>query len=103
MLFTDHKPLVKAFAQRSNQFVPRRARQMAFISEFTADLEYIEGFANLTADVFSHIRINCAVNIQPGIEYKRIVKAQQCDKDIRGLLQNPESSIVHHFINMRCL
>ena len=41
VLFADHKPLVKAFSQKSAQSIPRRARQMAFIAEFTSDLKYM--------------------------------------------------------------
>jgi len=65
---------------------------MAFISEFTSNLEYIKGSANLTADALSRTEINSAVYFQHGMDYKQMADSQQRDKDICELLQHPNSS-----------
>ena len=92
MLFADYKPFVKAFAQRSNQSVPCRVRHMAFISKFTANLKYVKGSANLSADALSWIEINSAIYSKPGIGYRRLAEEQQRDEDICDLLRHSESS-----------
>ena len=38
-IFTDHKPLIFAFKQKPEKFLPHQTRHLSFISEFTHDYE----------------------------------------------------------------
>ena len=51
-VFTDHKPLVSAFA-KSESVNPRQHRQLSFLSEFVDAVEYIPGETNVVADALS--------------------------------------------------
>ena len=63
-LLSDHKPFVHAFYSRSDPIIPRRSRQMSYISEFTNDVRHIKGEQNLVADALSRIEINNLCKIQ---------------------------------------
>ena len=95
MLFSDHKPLVKAFSHRSSQTIPRRARQTAFIAEFNVHMKHIEGSANFTADALSRVEINSVISFQPGIDYAEMSKEQLHDNDINDLLRSPSLTSLH--------
>ena len=91
-IFTDHKPLIKAFSSVSSQTLPRRVRQMNYISEFSTDLRYVQGSQNFVADTLSRIEINGLEILQDGIDYKKMASAQKTDKDILHSIQNPSES-----------
>ena len=57
-LFSDHKPLVHAFYSRGEPIIPRRRRQMSYISEFTNDVRHLHGDQNVVADALSRVEIN---------------------------------------------
>ena len=40
---TDHEALIHAFEQRSDVALPRRRRQLCFISQFTTDIRRVPG------------------------------------------------------------
>ena len=52
---TDHKPLIYAFVQKAEKASPRQQRQLAFISQFTTQIEHLPGTANVVADCLSRI------------------------------------------------
>ena len=52
-LRTDHKPLIFALNRVSPPTSGRQQRHLAFISEYTNQLEYIPGTANMVADALS--------------------------------------------------
>jgi len=52
-LLTDHKPLVSAMTRVSPPSSNRVGRHLAYVSEFTTDLRYIEGKHNVVADALS--------------------------------------------------
>ncbi|CAG4967877.1 unnamed protein product [Colias eurytheme] len=54
-IYTDHKPLVYAFAQRRDKLPPTQLNQLTFISQFTTDIRYIKGADNVVADAMSRI------------------------------------------------
>ena len=49
-LFSDYKPFVHAFYSRGEPIIPRRSRQMSYISEFTNDVRHLLGDQNVVAD-----------------------------------------------------
>ena len=52
-LFTDHQSLVPSLAKRTEPQTARQTYQLANIAEFTTDIRYVEGKANLVADALS--------------------------------------------------
>lgn len=59
IVYTDHKPLTFAFSKIGcDKELPRRARQIMFISEFTTDIRHISGSDNVVADTLSRIPYN---------------------------------------------
>jgi cleavage and polyadenylation specificity factor subunit 1 len=52
-LLTDHKPLMYAVQRTSDPWTGRQARQLAYITEFTSDIQHISGMDNLVADTLS--------------------------------------------------
>ena len=57
-IFTDPKPLIKAFSSSKSQTIPRRVRHMCYISEFSTDIHYVQGSENFVADTLSRVEIN---------------------------------------------
>lgn len=43
ILYTDHKPLVHAFTQKSDKASPRQLRHLDLIGQFTTDIRHISG------------------------------------------------------------
>ena len=66
----------------SDRRSPRQSRQLAFISEFTNDIRYIEGQANQVADALSR---NVHVLEQSPIDFEALVVAQQGDDELQHL------------------
>ncbi|MBM3938844.1 MAG: DDE-type integrase/transposase/recombinase, partial [Sphingomonadales bacterium] len=52
-LQTDHRPLIAASERVSPPWSGRQQRQLAYISEFTADIKYVPGGDNVVADALS--------------------------------------------------
>ncbi len=53
VLFTDHRPLVAAIKRVSPPWSARQQRHLAYVSEFTTDLQHLPGTANVVADALS--------------------------------------------------
>ena len=49
-MFTDHRPLTFSMAKVSEPWSSRQARHLAYISEFTTDIQHVEGLNNPVAD-----------------------------------------------------
>ncbi|KAJ1518995.1 hypothetical protein ONE63_011376 [Megalurothrips usitatus] len=54
-IYTDHKPLVHAFAERRDKLAPVQLNQLTFISQFTTDIQHIAGKDNVVADALSRV------------------------------------------------
>ena len=52
-LYTDHLSLVPSIAKKTDPQTARQTYQLSVISEFTTDLQYIQGKANVVADALS--------------------------------------------------
>ena len=52
-LFTDHQSLVPSMRKKSDPQTIRQTYQLACISEFTTDIRYLQGKANVVADALS--------------------------------------------------
>ncbi len=53
MLFTDHKPLTTAVRRMTEPWTAKQCRQLAYIAEFTSDIQHIAGSDNVVADTLS--------------------------------------------------
>ena len=53
IIFTDHQSLVPAMAKKSDPLTARQTYQLSCIAEFSTDIRYIEGKANVVADALS--------------------------------------------------
>ena len=52
-LFTDHRPLTSALFRVSPPWSARQQRHLAFVAEFTSDIQYLPGPENQVADALS--------------------------------------------------
>ena len=52
-LYTDHQSLVPALKKKSEPHTARQTYQLSAIAEFTTDIRYLEGKANVVADALS--------------------------------------------------
>ncbi|GFU72891.1 transposon Tf2-8 polyprotein [Trichonephila clavipes] len=82
-VFTDHKPLIYAFRQKSDKCSPRQIRQLDFISQFTTNIVHIPGSDNIAADVLSRVS---AITFPSQIDYDCIAETQQTDQELHTLI-----------------
>jgi cleavage and polyadenylation specificity factor subunit 1 len=66
-IFTDHKPLVGALARASDPWTPRQCRHLAYIAEFTSDVQHVAGQDNLVADALSRPPVAVLVPPTPSL------------------------------------
>lgn len=85
-IFTDHKPLTFAFNKKSNdKDNARRIRQLLYISEYTTDIQYVEGEGNVVADTLSRIE---SISIPSIVDYTQLGEDQKNDPMLHNLLQD---------------
>ncbi|KMQ86467.1 pol polyprotein [Lasius niger] len=87
---TDHKPLIYAFAQKSDKASPRQLRQLNLIGQFTIKISYIQGQENIVADSLSRID---ALRIPSIINFEELAKTQLEDEELNGLLKDNQSPL----------
>lgn len=85
-VFTDHKPLIYAFLQKSDSLSPRQFRHLDFISQFATNLEHLSGLDNVVADALSRVD-----SISDSIDFTSLAQSQQQDDELRQLLQSDTS------------
>ena len=94
-VLTDHKPLTFALQARPDRHSPRQARQLDFISQFTATMRHIHGPDNMVADALSRIKTNALLSNQPPVlDFVAMAKAQAEDSQIQSLQSAPSSPLV---------
>lgn len=83
-IFTDHKPLIFAFKQKSEKSSPRRIRQLDFISQFSTDVRYVKGEHNTVADTLSRIT---EVKKEMSLDAQTNAAEQENDDEFQQLLK----------------
>lgn len=89
IVFTDHKPLIYAFQQKTDKASPRQLRHLDFISQFTTDIRHVSGVANVVADALSRIS---AIE-SSAIDFDNIANTQKSDPELQDLLNNSSLSL----------
>ena len=75
-IFTDQQALVPSMKKKSDPLTPRQTYQLSCISEYTTDIRYIEGKANVVADALSRPHgISSVIKTEPHIFLVDMVKA----------------------------
>jgi len=82
-IYTDHKPLITAFEQKSSKVSPRQVRQLDYIGQFSTNIEYIAGKENIAADFLSRIE---AIDFPNTIDYELLQLHQESDPELQHLL-----------------
>ena len=88
IIFTDHKPLTFSMMKTAEPGSARQQRHLAFVSEFTTDIQHITGKDNEVADALSR-RIHAT---SLGIDFSKLAEEQHTDPDIR-LLQEGDTGL----------
>lgn len=93
-IYTDHKPLIFAFTKLGqDKEIPRRARQLLYISEFTSDIRHIDGTDNTVADALSRVESICCPTV---LDYDELAREQGSDTQI--VLENNSKAVLKHIM-----
>lgn len=106
VVYTDHKPLTFSMAKMAEPWSDRQQRHLAFISEFTTDIQHIAGEDNTAADALSRPQIGA---VQLGLSFADLARAQQSDPEmaayrtsITGLTWSDEPVQGHPGLTLLC-
>ncbi|XP_076766665.1 uncharacterized protein LOC143433263 [Xylocopa sonorina] len=81
-IFTDHKPLTFAFAQKPKKHTQRQFCWLYLIGQYSTNILHVAGKNNVVADVLSRIEA-----VAQALEYAELAKSQREDEELRILLQ----------------
>lgn len=87
-IYTDHKPLCFAFKQKKDKLPPVQINHLSFISQFSTDIQYIEGPSNVVADALSRVE---AITAPTQADLPTLAAAQKKDKELAELLKSENS------------
>ena len=90
-VYTDHKPLCYSLATSSSRHSPREIRHLAFISEFTTDIQHISGVDNPVADALS--RVDALTVPEQDLNLNQLAVDQQADPELQHLRLSPTCSL----------
>lgn len=88
VLRTDHKPLIHAFNQKSENISLRQVRHLDYIGQFTNKIFHITGTDNIIADVLSRIE---TINIPALVSTDDLLKEQTADTELKEIIANPDN------------
>ena len=103
--YTDHKPLTFCMSKQSEPWSNRQQRHLAYISEYTTDIQHIKGKDNPVADSLSRATMH---SVQLGIDYSAMATDQAKDpevqsyKTIRSNLALQDIPIGSHGVTLLC-
>ncbi len=80
-LFTDHKPLTTAVRRLTEPWTTKQCRQLAYIAEFTSDIQHIAGSDNVVADTLSRPPSGAAAGSGLESPLRGTVRADRGNKD----------------------
>jgi cleavage and polyadenylation specificity factor subunit 1 len=92
-LYTDHRPLTFALKKPSPAHTPRQVRHLAYLSEFTSDIQHISGADNVVADALSRpLAMTTVTNTNTAVDCTTLATAQGTDDELQHLLSSPAPS-----------
>ena len=103
-VFTDHKPLVAAINRVSPPWSARQQRHLAFISEFTTDLQHLPGASNVVADTLSRppsanpAPVNSVTRAVVAVPLAELAKQQPLCSAVKRLLGSPSLKVVKKLV-----
>jgi RNase H-like domain found in reverse transcriptase/Integrase zinc binding domain len=86
-IYTDHKTLTHALHRTSDPWTARQCRQLAYIAEFTSDIQHVAGQDNVVADTLSRPPLTC--------------KAEELDSALVAVVAAADSSLDYAAIAAR--
>lgn len=87
-IFTDHKPLIFAFQQKTETASPRQIRHLDFIGQFSTNIIHVAGEENSVADYLS--RINHIST--ESIDFDKMAREQATDTELQQILAGAEGN-----------
>lgn len=91
-IYTDHKPLVTTFMQRSDKATRRQIRNLDYISQFSTDIQYIAGKQNIPADFLSRIE---TIDFLSVLDFEKLQEHQDTDQELKHLLSSSTNLVLN--------
>ena len=87
-VLTDHCPLTQALVRKGEPWSPQQTCQLAYVSEFTCDIQNISGPNNTVADALSRDVFE-QLNSITFCTLDEFAAAQKTCKDVKALINSP--------------
>ena len=91
-ILTDHRALVSAIGSQSNNYSPREIRHLAFVAEFTTDIQHVAGTDNVVADALSRGSINDVAQSSP-VDFTALATDQETDVELQQLRSSSTTAL----------
>ena len=95
-IYTDHKPIVNALQSDAYRENAKQARHLAYISEYTTDVQHLPGSSNIVADALSRHQVNAVFLHIVQIDWESLAKPQSQDKELVELMNSDHSLKIKH-------
>ena len=115
-LYTDHDSLVPALRKKSEPLTARQTYQLSCIAEYTTDIAYLEGKANVVADQLSRPNEEASSPIQEekteqlqkvvssidsyGVDLQEMAREQPLDPDFQRISQEAKTGLNFKKVNI---
>ena len=63
-LYTYHKPLTYLLSKQADAWSARQQCHLAYVAEYTADIQHVQGVENVVADALSRPKLWCRLPLQ---------------------------------------
>ncbi|KFD55401.1 hypothetical protein M513_03741 [Trichuris suis] len=93
IVYTDHKPLVRAFENGSQGLTDREIRQLDFVTSFQLQMRHISGKDNVVADALSR-KICATTDCMPTLSANEIAQAQSVDPELEWVKNHTSLRLV---------
>ena len=90
-IYTDHKLIIDALLSEADRDNARQARQLAYVSEYTTDIQHLSGTSNIVANALSRGEINSIFQQSSYIDWATLAKAQLADQELLSFIEGNHS------------
>ena len=91
-ILTHHRALVSAIGSQSNNYSAHEIRHLAFVAEFTTDIQHVAGTDNVVADAFSRGSINDVAQSSP-VDFTALATDQETDVELQQLRSSSTTAL----------